>query len=204
VLIGIAVALLLIWLLLIATLAIRRPKMVQLEAAYRRFSPSDALADRSRRLQLAQLILVVLLILNMVWLGLLLWRAPVEQAADSSSAQSAGPGGPSSSAVPPAASEPRSGSAERETIQLQDPPEAAKPFQTVRIQGTYPSGAHTFVRVQRWEAGKWLDFPVPTKTDQSGQFTAYVELGQPGRYQLRVQDPDSGVTSTSFLLVIKG
>ena len=129
---------------------------------------------------------------------------PVEQAAESTSAQSAAPGGPSSSAVPPPASEPRSGPVERETIQVQDPPESAKPFQTVRIQGTYPDGADTFVRVQRWEAGKWLDFPVPTKTDQTGQFTAYVELGQPGRYQLRILDPDSGVTSTSFVLVIKG
>ena len=203
-LIGIAVALLLIWLLLIATLAIRRPKMVQLEAAYRRFSPNGALADRNRRLQLTLLILVVLVILNMVWLGLLLFRAPVEQAAESTSAQSAAPGGPSSSAVPPPASEPRSGPAERETIQVQDPPESAKPFQTVRIQGTYPGGADTFVRVQRWEAGKWLDFPVPTKTDQSGQFTAYVELGQPGRYRLRVLAPDSGVTSKTVVLVIKG
>jgi hypothetical protein len=178
--------------------------MVQLEAAYRRFSPSDALPDRNRRLQLTLLILVVLVILNMVWLGLLLLRAPVEQAAESTSAQSAAPGGPSSSAVPPRASEPRSGSAERETIQLQGPPESAKPFQTVRIQGTYSGGADTFVRVQRWEAGKWLDFPVPAKTDQSGKFTAYVELDQPGRYQLRVLDPGSDVTSTPFVLVIKG
>ncbi|HEY6687541.1 MAG TPA: hypothetical protein VI094_15170 [Propionibacteriaceae bacterium] len=177
--------------------------MVQLEAAYRRFSPSDALPDRSRRLQLALLILVVLVILNMVWLGLLLLRAPVERAAESTSAQSATPGGLSSSAVPPA-SEPRSGSAERETIQLHNAPESAKPFQTVRIQGTYRGGADTFVRVQRWEAGKWLDFPVPTKTDQSGKFTAYVELDQPGRYQLRILDPESGMTSTSFVLVIKG
>jgi len=54
------------------------------------------------------------------------------------------------------------------------------------------------------ERGKWLAFPLPTKTDQSGQFTAYVELGQPGRYPLRVLDPDSGVKSDVFLLVVKG
>ena len=57
--------------------------------------------------------------------------------------------------------------------------------------------------MQRWE-GELADFPLPTKTNQSGQFTAYVELGQPGRYQLRVLDPNSGVTSKSFVLVIKG
>ena len=49
-----------------------------------------------------------------------------------------------------------------------------------------------------------MDFPVPTKADQSGQFTAFVEFGQPGRYRLRVLDPDSGLTSKTFALVIKG
>jgi hypothetical protein len=49
-----------------------------------------------------------------------------------------------------------------------------------------------------------LAFPIHTKTNQSGQFTAYVEFGQPGRYQLRVLDPDSGITSMTFVLLIKG
>ena len=89
------------------------------------------------------------------------------------------------------------------TIQVEDLPGSARPFETVRVQGAYRGGADTFLRVQRWEGGKWLAFPVPTKTDQSGKFTAYVELGQPGRYRLRVLDPDSGVTSEPFVLVIR-
>jgi hypothetical protein len=60
------------------------------------------------------------------------------------------------------------------------------------------------LRVQRWERGKWLAFPVPTKTNQSGQFTTYVELDQAGRYQLRLLDPGSGVASKPFVLVITG
>jgi hypothetical protein len=90
------------------------------------------------------------------------------------------------------------------TIQLEDLKDSAKPFQTVRIQGTYPGRADILLRVQRWEGGKWVDFPLPTKTDQSGQFTAYVEFGQSGRYTLRVHDPASGLTSETFVLVIKG
>jgi hypothetical protein len=93
---------------------------------------------------------------------------------------------------------------EESTIQLEDLPESARPFETVRIKGTYRGGAETFLRVQRWEDGKWLAFPVPTKTDQSGKFTAYVEFGQPGRYQLRVLHFGSGVTSKAFVLVIQG
>jgi hypothetical protein len=93
---------------------------------------------------------------------------------------------------------------EESTIQLEDLADSARPFQTVRVQGTYRGGADTFLRVQRWEGGKWLAFPVPTKTDQSGKFTAYIELGQPGRYRLRVVHPGSGVASKPFVLVIKG
>ena len=175
--IGIAVALRLTWLLLIAALAIRRPKMLQLEAAYRRFSPSGALPGRNRRLRLTQLVLAVLVILNVVWLGFLLSRAPGERAVEPTPTQIATPGGVSSRAGRSSASEPRSGSAEGETIQLEAPPKSAGPFQAIRIQGTHHGGAETFLRVQRWEGGEWLDFPLPTKTNQSGQFTAYVELG---------------------------
>ena len=203
VLTGIALALLLIWLLLIAALAIRRPKMVQLDAAYRRFSPSGDQPGRNRRLQLTLLILAVLIILNVVWLGLLLSRGPGERAAETTSTHSATTGG-ASTASPPAAAEPRSGPAEREAIQLENLPNSAKPFETVRIQGTYRGGPDTFLRVQRWEGGKWVAFPVPTKTDHSGRFTAHVEVGEPGRYQLRLLDPGSSVTSKTFLLVIEG
>jgi hypothetical protein len=86
---------------------------------------------------------------------------------------------------------------------LEDLPDPARPFETIRIQGRYRDGADTFLQVQRSEGGKWLAFPVPTKTDQSGRFTAYVEFGQPGRYRLRVLDPASGVTSKPFVLVIE-
>jgi hypothetical protein len=97
-----------------------------------------------------------------------------------------------------------SGWGEHEAIELKDSAVSAEPFQAVRIEGTYHGGAHTFLRVLRWEGGNWVAFPVPTKTDQSGQFTAYVELGEPGLYRLRMLDPDSGVTSKPILLTIKG
>jgi hypothetical protein len=214
VLIGIDVVLLFTLLLLIDAVARGRfeSKTLQLDAAYRRFSSSDAVPDRSRRLRLKLLVLAVLVILNVVWLGLLLTRAGGERAVESSSTQSATPGGPASDAgttptsttTPSAGDNTGSSSAEEKTIQLEDSAGSASAFQPVRIQGTYRGGADTFLRVQRWEGGRWLDFPLPTKTDKSGQFIAYVELGQPGRYRLRVLDPDSGVTSKTFVLVIKG
>jgi hypothetical protein len=67
----------------------------------------------------------------------------------------------------------------------------------------YHGGAGAFLRVQRWEGGEWLDFPLPTKTDDSGRFITQAEFAQPGRYRLRVLDPDSGVTSKTFVVVIE-
>ena len=122
--------------------------------------------------------------------------------ADPSGAADSGP--PTSTPTPGAGDSTGAGPAGEGTIHLEDSADSAKPFQTVRIQGTYSGGVDTFLRVQRWEVGKWLDFPVPAKTDGSGHFTAYVELGRPGRYWLRVLDPDSGVTSKPFALVIRG
>jgi hypothetical protein len=223
-LIGTAVTFLFTGLLLIDAVARGRPKSKMLAAAYRRFSSSGALPDHNQRLRLNNfstkqrvrlnnfspqqrlrlklLVLAVLVILNVVSFGLLLSRAPGDPAVESTSTRSPTPGGVSSSAAP--SSERGSRAAEGETIQLEDLADSGKPFQPVRIQGTYHGGPNTFLRVQRWEGGKWLEFPVPTKTDKSGRFTAYVEFGQPGRYQLRVLDPNSGVTSTPFVLVITG
>src|SRR5215211_7494331 len=65
------------------------------------------------------------------------------------------------------------------TIQLEDLSGSAMPFEAVRIQGTYRGGAGTFLRLQRWEGDKWLDFPLPTKTDESGRFVTQAEFGQP-------------------------
>jgi hypothetical protein len=93
---------------------------------------------------------------------------------------------------------------EDSTIQLEDLAESAKPLEAVRIQGTYRGGAGTFLRLQRWEGDQWLDFPLPTKTDQAGHFITQAEFGRPGRYRLRMLDPDSGVTSKPFVVVIKG
>jgi hypothetical protein len=205
VLIGIAVALILTWLLLFAALVRGRhkDKMLQLSAAYRRFSPGGVQPDRNRRLRLKLVVLAVLVVLNVIWLGLLLSRAPGEQALESTSNQGATPAGQQSSASMSPGSDPRDGWAPEETIQLAELAASARPFEAVRIQGTYHGGAKTFLRVQRWERGMWLDFPLPTKTDRSGQFTAYIELGRAGRYWIRVVDPGSAVTSKPFVLVIR-
>lgn len=95
------------------------------------------------------------------------------------------------------------GSTEKASIQLTEPAGSAKPFQAVPIRGTQPGGQDTLLQVQRSEGNRWVPFPLPTRTDRSGRFATYVELGKPGRYWVRVLDPHSGATSKRFLLVIK-
>jgi hypothetical protein len=124
---------------------------------------------------------------------------PASTVASPAITQSATPGTVSASGGQPPASDPNAGA----IIQVEDPA-AAKPFQTVRILGAYQGGAETLLRIERWEAGKWLAFPLPAKTDESGQFTAFVELEKPGRYRLRVLDPGTGVASKPSELVIMG
>jgi serine/threonine protein kinase len=117
--------------------------------------------------------------------------------------QASDPRPPTSTTTPGAGDNAGTGSSEQQTIQLENSADSAKPFQTVQIRGTYRGGADTFLKVQRWEGDKWQPFPLPTKTDKSGQFTAYVEFPQAGSYRVRVLNPDSGVTSKPSVLVIK-
>ena len=87
-------------------------------------------------------------------------------------------------------------------IQVMGSDAGAEPFETVPIRGTYRGGGERFLQVEWWVNGDWRAFPVPAKTDTSGKFTAYVELARPNTYRLRVRDPQSGVTSAPFALVI--
>ena len=75
---------------------------------------------------------------------------------------------------------------------------------TVRIKRYLPRRIRRHSSVAMLGGRKWLAFPLPTKTDRSGQFTAYVEFGQPGRYRLRLLDPDTGVMSKPLVLDVKG
>jgi hypothetical protein len=88
------------------------------------------------------------------------------------SSSSAGPSASDPRITPPSTTTPGAGAntgSGSEAIHLAGLAHSARPFQPGRIRGTYHGRANTFLRLQRWEEDKWLDFPVPTKTDQSGR-----------------------------------
>lgn len=125
---------------------------------------------------------------------------PSAVAVGPASAPATSPAATSPTATSPAATSPATKGVQ---IRLEDTAHSAEPFQTVALRGTFAGGAGAFVQVQRWEGGRWMSFPVPATTDESGGFTAYVELGQPGDHRLRVVDPQSGAASEPFALVIR-
>lgn len=92
----------------------------------------------------------------------------------------------------------------RHTIELRALSRFAQPFQTVQIRGRYVGrNGPTTLSVQREQHGTWLDFPLPATTDRSGNFNAYVELGQRGRQRLRVVDPQASVVSNVVSVYIR-
>ena len=89
-------------------------------------------------------------------------------------------------------------------IELASSSSTARPFQTVRLQGSYQAAApRTVLRVQHREHGRWLFFPLPTTTDGAGRFTTYVDLGERGRHLLRMVDQQRHVVSAPVTVLIR-
>jgi hypothetical protein len=92
---------------------------------------------------------------------------------------------------------------EEPQVELTSTSLTGEPYETVPLRGVVDGvDAGTTLRVQHLLRGRWQSFPIPTTTDSAGRFTAYVELGGPGRYQLRVIDPATGITSPVATLEI--
>ena len=76
-----------------------------------------------------------------------------------------------------------------------------RPFETVDIPGRYRGvqGSRE-LRVQLLRDHVWRQFPLPVVTRQSGEFRAYVYVGKPGTYRLRIVDPAERRSSKSLTL----
>ena len=78
-----------------------------------------------------------------------------------------------------------------------------RPFETIHIQGRYRGvPGPTPLRVQIQEPAGWTLYPLPAFTQPSGQFRAFVELGEPGKYRLRIVDPTRHRSSEVVTLLV--
>jgi hypothetical protein len=82
----------------------------------------------------------------------------------------------------------------------------AVPFRVVRVTGTMrtPSpAARGQVHVEMRRAGGWSTFPLPAVTGSEGRFTAFVSIGSPGRYRMRVVAAGGRPASDPFLVTVR-
>jgi len=115
----------------------------------------------------------------------------------------AGGTSPSVLSFPSAASSPETGA---DAIVLARKAYEAEPFRVVRVSGTVrtPSpAARDQVHLEVRKGAGWSAFPLPAVTGAEGQFTAFVSLGSPGRYRLRVVAAGGGPVSDPFLVTVR-
>lgn len=109
--------------------------------------------------------------------GLDQYPAPTRRSSPSPSAGASG----SASASPKPKKKPR-------TITLQVFPQQVSPGQRINLTGVYRGGEGARLQVERFEGGRWTDFPVGASVS-GGQFTTYVTTSRSGQQRFRVVDP---------------
>jgi hypothetical protein len=79
-------------------------------------------------------------------------------------------------------------------ISLSSSSTQVQPMEEIYLTGVYPGGEGAVVQVQRFQNGKWEDFPVDASV--SGEtFSTYVQTGQVGFNKFRVRDTSSSAVS---------
>jgi hypothetical protein len=113
------------------------------------------------------------------------------------------PASPSPTASPARGRASTATGSEGAAIQTSSSTYFGRPFETVEISGRYP-GAHgpTHLRVEVQQPEGWAPFPLPAVTRASGDFKAYVEMGGPARYRVRIVDPQRNAKSPVLDVVV--
>jgi hypothetical protein len=102
-----------------------------------------------------------------------------------------------SSADAPASSSPAAQiGTESHSIRLQVGDKSVSANEIVRLRGRYrhPHGRQE-LHVQLRRHGRWITFPLPAVTTDSGRFQSFVELAHRGANLVRMIDPSNGHTS---------
>jgi hypothetical protein len=120
---------------------------------------------------------------------------PTSSDETSSSSTPSGPTGstpPTTSAQPP-----QSG------IKLTASPSQAGTYQRVNLTGTYAGAAPgTSLQVQRRQGTTWTNFSTVTASVNAGQFSTWIETGQPGPNRFRMFDAGAGKASNIVVVQI--
>jgi hypothetical protein len=86
-------------------------------------------------------------------------------------------------------------------ITLQAFPQRVSAGQRINLTGVYQGGEGARLQVERFEGGRWSDFPVGASVS-GGQFTTYVTTSRSGKQQFRVVDPLSDKASNPVRVTV--
>jgi hypothetical protein len=86
-------------------------------------------------------------------------------------------------------------------ITLSASPRRAGLSQSITLEGRYPGGDGSTVRVQR-QQGRWIDFPVSADVE-GGKFSTFVETARSGVSKFRVVDSSTGIRSNVVSVTIR-
>jgi hypothetical protein len=75
------------------------------------------------------------------------------------------------------------------------------PMEQIDLTGVFPGGEGAILQVQRFEGGKWEDFPV-TASVSNETFSTYIQTSQAGVNRFRVVDTDSRKASNEVRVKI--
>lgn len=90
---------------------------------------------------------------------------------------------------------------EEEGITLSAGQTQVSPMGQIDLTGVYPGGEGAILQVQRFESGRWSDFPV-TASVSNETFSTYIQTGQTGVQRFRMLDTDSGDASNEVRVTV--
>ncbi len=76
------------------------------------------------------------------------------------------------------------------------------PMEQIDLTGVYPGGEGAILQVQRFENGRWVDFPASPVSVSNQTFSTYVLTGISGVQRFRMLDTDSGRTSNEVKVTV--
>jgi hypothetical protein len=76
------------------------------------------------------------------------------------------------------------------------------PMEEIYLTGVYPGGEGAVLQVQRFEDGKWQDFPVDAPVS-GGTFSTYVQTAASGVNTFRVRDTSGPETSNEVKVTVR-
>lgn len=77
-------------------------------------------------------------------------------------------------------------------------------MEQIDLTGVYPGGEGAILQVQRFENGRWEDFPASPVSVSDQTFSTYVQTGVPGLQRFRVVDTGSGKPSNEVRVTVNG